>query len=199
MTALPHDEVADLSRLVAELEQRLESSFVVYDQAIAQQVVLAQENARLQNEKARLSAETQQALERQTATSEVLSIISRSAFDLEAVLQTLVSSAARLCNATMANMWLREGDVLQAGASCGMSEQFQEFLRAHPARPERGKFVGRAFLTGELVHIPDVLNDPEYTFIQSPRIGQFRAALGVPMIRDGRVEGVFALTRPNPG
>ena len=80
-----------------------------------------------------------------------------------------------------------------------MSETFSEFLRTLPIARDRGKFVGRAFLTGELVHLPDVLADPEYTFVEAPTIGQFRSALGVPLIRQGQVEGVFALARPKPG
>src|SRR5438477_13174614 len=72
-------------------------------------------------------------------------------------------------------------------------------LRTHPTTRDRGKFVGRAFLTGQLVHLPDVLADPEYTFVESSKIGQFRSALGVPMIRHGEVEGVFALAKPEPG
>ncbi len=192
MTALPEDVVTDLYRLVAEMERRLESSFTAHDQAIAQQAATAAENARLRHE-------LDTALARQAATADVLKVISRSTFDLQTVLQTLVESAAKLCSATMVNIWLRDGNMLRAEASVGMSEKFKEFLRTHPIGPDRGKFVGRAFLTGELVHLPDVLADPDYTFVESQDMGRFRAALGVPMIREGRVEGVFALGRPEPG
>jgi GAF domain-containing protein len=140
-----------------------------------------------------------ESLQQQTATSDVLKVISRSAFDLQAVLDTLVESAGKLCNVTMTNIWLRDGDVLRSQAQIGMSETFSEFLRTHPIARDRGKFVGRVFLTGELVHMPDVLVDPEYTFVEAPTIGQFRSALGVPLIRQGQVEGVFALAKPEPG
>ena len=168
-------------------------------QTFADQAVIAVENARLFNDVQARTRDLSEALQRQTATSDVLKVISRSAFDLGAVLHTLVESAGKLCNATMANIWLRDGDVLWARASVGMSERFNEFLRDYPIGRERGKFVGRTFLTGEVVHLPDVLADPEYQFAESARVGEFRAALGVPMIREGRVEGVFALARAEPG
>ena len=165
----------------------------------AKQAVIAIENTRLLKELRERTDDLSESLQQQTATADVLKVISRSAFDLQAVLDTLVESAGKLCNATMTNIWLRDGDVLRAQAQIGMSETFSEFLRTHPIARDRGKFVGRAFLTGELVHLPDVLADPEYTFVEAPTIGQFRSALGVPLIRQGQVEGVFALARPEPG
>jgi GAF domain-containing protein len=168
-------------------------------QTFADQAVIAIGNVRLFDEVQAKTRDLGESLQQQTATADVLKVISRSAFDLQAVLDTLVESAGKLCNATMTNIWLRDGDVLRSQAQMGLSEAFSEFLRTHPTTRDRGKFVGRAFLTGELVHLPDVLADPEYTFVESPRIGQFRSALGVPMIRQGEVEGVFALAKPDPG
>ena len=168
-------------------------------QTFADQAVIAIENARMFEQVQAKTHDLTESLQQQTATADVLKVISRSAFDLQVVLDTLVESAGKLCNATMTNIWLRDGDVLRAQAQIGMSEEFSEFLRTHPIARERGKFVGRAFLTGELVHLPDVLADPEYTFVEASQVGQFRSALGVPLIRQGRVEGVFALARPEPG
>jgi signal transduction histidine kinase len=165
----------------------------------ADQAVIAIENTRLLKELRERTDDLSESLQQQTATADVLKVISRSTFDLQPVLDTLVESAGKLCNATMTNIWLRDGDVLRSQAQIGLSEAFSEFLRTHPTTRDPGKFVGRAFLTGELVHLPDVLADPEYTFVESPRIGQFRSALGVPMIRQGEVEGVFALAKPDPG
>jgi len=165
----------------------------------AEQAVIAITSAETYRELQQRTDDLREALQRQTATADVLKVISRSAFDLQAVLDTLVESAGKLCNATMTNIWLRDGDVLRSQAQLGLSEAFSEFLRTHPTTRDRGKFVGRAFLTGQLVHLPDVLADPEYTFVESSKIGQFRSALGVPMIRHGEVEGVFALAKPEPG
>jgi two-component system NtrC family sensor kinase len=168
-------------------------------QTFADQAVIAIGNVQLFDEVQAKTRDLSESLQQQTATADVLKVISRSAFDLQTVLDTLVESAGKLCNTTMTNIWLRDGDVLRSQAQMGLSETFSEFLRAHPIARDRGKFVGRAFLTGELVHMPDVLADPEYTFVEAPAIGQFRSALGVPLIRQGQVEGVFALVKPEPG
>ena len=129
----------------------------------------------------------------------MLKVISRSAFDLQAVLQTLVESAAKLCNASLANIRIRDGDVLRARAFVAAAEDLKDFLLDHPVEGGRGHVVGRAFLTGELVHVPDVLSDPEYEAVERARRWGYRAVLAVPMVREGRVEGIFSLVRTEPG
>ena len=154
----------------------------------ADQAVIAIENARLLNE-------LRQSLEQQTATADVLKVISRSAFDLQTVLQTLVESAARFCNADKATI-VREKDGLFYNAEAyGYSRAFLDYIRSTPIKAERGSAAGRALVEGRVVHIADVKADPEYTFVEAPRLGDFRTALCVPMLREGIPIGVLALTR----
>jgi len=155
--------------------------------------------AEIQRKLAERTAERDELQQQQTATAEVLKSISQSAFDLQSVLQTLVESARRLLSTDTANIYLRDGDVLRVRVHTGMTEEFHKFLQERPAKAERGRFIGRAFLTAELVHLPDVLADPEYSFPGAPQLGGYRAVLGVPMVRNGRVEGVFGLGRSTPG
>jgi signal transduction histidine kinase len=151
---------------------------------------------------AKVEARTQdlnEALRQQTATADVLKIISRSAFDLKSVLTTLIQSAVELCGAGSGVVFLRDGESMRIQAHSRVPEAFVDFLLAHPIRPSLETFTGRTLLTGEITHIPDVLEDPGYNFGPAPQIGQFRAALAVPLAREGRFEGVFSLARPEPG
>src|SRR3984893_4665907 len=115
----------------------------------AAQAVIAIENARLLNE-------LRESLQQQTATADVLKVISRSTFDLQAVLQTLVESAARLCDAHKATIKRQRGGVFFRAEAYGFSTEFIEYVRTIPIKPERGSAIGRALLEGRIIHIPDV-------------------------------------------
>src|SRR5204863_432475 len=130
-----------------------------------------------------------------TAAADVLKVISRSTFDLQAVLHTLVESAARLCDADKATIARQQGGVFFRVESYGVSPEFIEYARTVPIEPERGTAIGRALLERKVIHIPDVQADPEYHWAEAQRFGSFRTNLGVPMLRDGVPIGAFGLTR----
>jgi GAF domain-containing protein len=154
----------------------------------ADQAVIAIENVRLFNE-------TKYSLEQQTATADVLKTISRSAFNLQTVLQTLVESAARFCSADKATIIREKDGSFYTAEAFGYSREFLEYMRAIPIKAERGSASGRSLLEGRVIHIPDVKADAEYTFVEAPRLGDFRTALCVPMLREGDPIGVLTLTR----
>jgi len=143
----------------------------------------------------RLTSERDEALEQQAATADVLNVISQSTFDLQVVLQTLVESAARVCDADDAYIYLRDGEIYRIGACISSSHQLKDFLDQHPIAPGRGATAARTALEGKITHIPDVLADPEYTFLEGQRLGGWRTSLGVPLSRDGVTIGVFVCTR----
>jgi two-component system, NtrC family, sensor kinase len=161
----------------------------------ADQAVIAIENVRLFDEVQARTEDLRESLQQQTATADVLKVISRSAFDLQVVLQTLVESAARLCEADKATITRQRDGAFYRSESFGFSREFMDHVRDIPVSPDRGSATGRALLEGMVVHIPDVQTDPDYHFDEALRLGNYRTLLGVPMMREGVPVGVIALTR----
>jgi two-component system, NtrC family, sensor kinase len=168
-------------------------------QTFADQAVIAIENVRLFDEVQAKTRDLTESLQQQTATAEVLKVISRSAFDLDVVLNSLTKSAVELCNSTYGAISLYRDGVLVFMAQTGCTPEFAELLWSNPARLDRKSATGRAGLLRAVVQVPDVMQDEDYDYHGGEIIGNYRSIFGVPLLRNGELEGVFTLMRREPG
>jgi GAF domain-containing protein len=198
MPMLKDDEVVGVISIYRREDRPFTDRQIALVTNFASQAVIAIENARLMKELRDRTAELGASLEQQTATADVLKVISRSTFELQPVLDTLVESACRLCEAADAFIFLRDGELYRVAARYGFSPQFQEYLEQNPIAVDRGSVVGRTALDSRVVHIPDVLADSEYNRPEALKISKYRAALGAPLLRKGSVVGVIFVARKVP-
>ena len=162
-------------------------------ESFAAQAVIAMENARLLTELRQRTDDLSESLDYQTATSELLEVISRSTSDIQPVLDTLLASAARLCVAGISGVVVKQGDSFWYRALIGGTSGLFDALRAQPIQPSRGTIAGHALLARDLVHVPDIHTYPDYSIPEVLKV--VRTALGVPLLREGELLGAIVLTR----
>jgi GAF domain-containing protein len=163
--------------------------------SFARQAVIAIENTRLLKELRQRTDDLSESLQQQTATADVLKVISRSTFDLQSVLDTLTESAARLCRADRAAIRLARDGAYHHVSSYGFTPEQKEYMKIHALKPGRGSVAGRVVVEGKAVHVVDTKADPELKLTMASGFANVRTTLGVPMLREGIPTGVLVLTR----
>jgi signal transduction histidine kinase len=164
----------------------------------ADQAVIAIQNARLFDEVKKKTRDLEESLQQQTATTDVLKVISRSAFDLDTVMYTLARSARDLCGSKTAVLFLRDGETLFCRGASAVEQAHEELMRANPVELNNDSHIGRAVLTGTIANVDDIVNSNTKLRKFQQTMG-FRSFLAVPLMREGRGIGVFALTRDELG
>ncbi len=179
---------------IADLQEQLRRQARELEEARAEQAAIAIENTRLLSELRQRTVDLTESLEQQAATSKVLDVISRSAFDLQAVFETLAESTARLCGADRGFVFRFDGQVLRAAAGFNASPGQKDFVARNPIRPGRHSASARAALECRAIHVPDVLADPEYSY-GAKNIEQLRTVLAVPILKGDTLLGVILIYR----
>jgi two-component system NtrC family sensor kinase len=164
-------------------------------ETFADQAAIAIQNVRLFDEVQARTEDLRESLQQQTATADVLKVISRSTVELETVLDTLVETVMHLCRADQATMFRRRDDKYHLVAARGFSAEGEDFVFTHPLTDDRGTLSGRVAAERRPVHIPDVLQDPEYTYREGQKIVGFRSMLGIPLLREQTLIGIFSIHR----
>src|SRR5271166_762370 len=167
-------------------------------QSFADQAVIAIQNARIFEEVQAKTRDLTEALQQQTATAEVLKVISRSAFDLTLATTTILEAAAKLCRAPLATLHLRDGEVCRLVTQFGLPEAFERQAREAPIPIRYPLHSRRSARAGEFAHFSDAWTDPDYLYKATARLGGYRAIVVIPLMREGELVGIFSLGRPEP-
>ena len=191
---LKENELIGAFILCRQEVRRFTDKQIVLVTNFAAQAVIAIENARLLNELRQRTDDLGETLEQQTASARVLEVISRSAFDLHAVFETVAESSVRLCEADRAFIFQYDGELLRVKAFYNASPELADWVREHPVRPGSHLASARAALHRQTIHIPDVQVDPDYLH-GGKLVDAFRTVLAVPILKSDDLLGVILIYR----